>query len=188
MTETDLSQKSEKIIIVGPAASGKDYLIQYCIEHGLKRGMKWTTRPSRKGEVEGVDYHFVNDSKFENMITECRFHEWQTFEVTERGHKKTWYYGSTWEDFDEGQVFIKTPAAVEKLTDEQRKRCFIVYLDIPLEVRRNRLIERLNTLDDTDSFERRISGDNKDFEDFKDYDMRIQDPDFDADMILGFLN
>lgn len=186
--ELDLSQKSEKIIIVGPAASGKDYLIAYCIEKGLKRGMKWTTRPERKGEVNGVDYHFISEEVFKEMIDSNKFHEWEAFEVSERGLSKTWYYGATWEDFNEGRVFIKTPAAIKKLTDEQRKQCFIVYLDIPLETRRNRLIERLNNLNDTDSFERRINGDNKDFENFGDYDMRIQDPEFDADMILGFLN
>ncbi len=185
--ETDLSKKSEKIIIVGPAASGKDYLIKFCIDNGLKRGMKWTTRPARKGEIEGIDYQFIDEISFKKMVLEHKFHEWETFDVTERGYKKTWYYGSTWEDFGEGQVFIKTPAAVEKLTHEQRKSCFIVYLDIPLEIRRNRLIERLNSLDDTDSFERRINGDVKDFENFSDYDMRITDPDFDAEMILGFL-
>ena len=171
------------MIIVGPAASGKDHLIKYCDQIGLKRGMKWTTRPSRTGEVEGLDYFFTNEELFKKMINEDKFHEWETFNVL----GETWYYGSTWEDFDNGQVFIKTPSAIEKLTLEQRDQCFIVYLDIPLEIRRNRLIERLNTQNDRDSFERRISGDIKDFEDFTDYDLRVTDPDFDPEMIVSFM-
>jgi guanylate kinase len=184
----DYSNKSEKIIIVGAAASGKDFVINYCVSKGLKRGMKWTTRPPRKGEVDGVDYFFIDEFKFKRMIEGAQFHEWESFDVVENGQSATWYYGSTWQDFDDGQVFIKTPSAITKLTREQREQCFIVYLDIPLEVRRNRLIERLNNLNDSDSYERRLSGDIRDFDRFMDYDLRIKDPDFDADMILGFMN
>lgn len=184
----DYSKKTEKVIIVGAAASGKDYVINYCVDKGLKRGMKWTTRPPRKGESEGIDYYFVDDFKFKRMIENSQFHEWESFDVIDNGKNNTWYYGSTWDDFDDGQVFIKTPSAVSKLTSEQRERCFIVYLDIPLETRRNRLIERLHNLNDADSYERRLSGDIRDFDGFNDYDLRIKDPEFDVDMILGFMN
>ncbi len=179
----DYSTKAEKLIIVGAAASGKDFLINFCIEKGLLRGMKWTTRPPRKGEINGVDYNFIDSETFKEMISEESFHEWETFNIGD----DVWYYGSTWEDFNNGQVFIKTPTAVAKLTEEQRKNSFVVYLDIPLDVRRNRLIDRLSELNDTDSFERRISGDSEDFLKFSDYDMRINDADFDPDMILSFL-
>jgi guanylate kinase len=35
-----------------------------------------TTRPKRPGEVEGVDYHFVDDAEFDRMIAANEFVEW----------------------------------------------------------------------------------------------------------------
>ena len=35
-----------------------------------------TTRPKRTGEVEDVDYHFVDDAGFERMIAKNEFVEW----------------------------------------------------------------------------------------------------------------
>ena len=38
--------------------------------------MSHTTRSARSNEVEGVDYHFVDRKKFENMILEDKFYEY----------------------------------------------------------------------------------------------------------------
>jgi guanylate kinase len=35
-----------------------------------------TTRPKRPGEVEGVDYHFVDDAEFDRLIEVGEFVEW----------------------------------------------------------------------------------------------------------------
>ena len=35
-----------------------------------------TTRPKRPGEVDGADYHFVDDAEFDRMIAENEFVEW----------------------------------------------------------------------------------------------------------------
>ena len=35
-----------------------------------------TTRPIRPGEVEGTDYHFVDDAEFDRMIEASEFVEW----------------------------------------------------------------------------------------------------------------
>ena len=35
-----------------------------------------TTRPMRPGEVEGVDYHFVDEAEFQRMIQDGEFAEW----------------------------------------------------------------------------------------------------------------
>ena len=51
---------------------------------------------------------------------------------------------------------------------------FIVYFDIDEETRRNRLLSRR----DADNVERRIEADEKDFENFNDFDHRINDPNF----------
>ena len=56
-----------------------------------------------------------------------------------------------------------------------RKKCTIIYLDIPLEIRRKRLEERGDL---NDKIERRIKADEKDFEGFTDYDIIVNNPNF----------
>ena len=35
-----------------------------------------TTRPKRPGEVDDVDYHFVDDAEFDRLIAAGEFVEW----------------------------------------------------------------------------------------------------------------
>ena len=35
-----------------------------------------TTRPKRPGEVDDVDYHFVDDAEFERLVDADEFAEW----------------------------------------------------------------------------------------------------------------
>jgi len=129
----------------------------------------------------GKDYRFISKDIFSNMINESSFYEYNTFD----NHLgDTWYYGSTNEDFDSSQVFIKTPSGVNQIKPDDRKKCFIVYLDISEDIRRNRLLERK---DFSDSIDRRILADDKDFENFNDYDLKISDEDFDPDMVFGLM-
>lgn len=42
----------------------------------IKLSVSATTRPPRAGEVDGVDYHFVSDAKFDEMVAKDEFYEW----------------------------------------------------------------------------------------------------------------
>lgn len=42
----------------------------------LQRSVSTTTRPRRENEVEGVHYHFVSDSTFQEKIQKNQFAEW----------------------------------------------------------------------------------------------------------------
>lgn len=42
-----------------------------------------TTRASRPGEVDGIEYHFIADSEFDRMVANDELLEWATF----AGHK-----------------------------------------------------------------------------------------------------
>jgi len=57
------------IVLVGASASGKSTLQKAMIEHSenLKKVVTYTTRPPRKGEKNGVDYHFVSEKKFQKL-------------------------------------------------------------------------------------------------------------------------
>jgi dephospho-CoA kinase len=67
-------------------------------------------------------------------------------------------------------TFIMTPSGIKKLHPSDRKNSFIIFMDIPEEIRRERLKIRVMP---GDSLERRIEADKKDFEDFIDFDLKI---------------
>lgn len=178
--------KQEKIIIIGASGSGKDYLLRKLAEKGLKTCLKWTTRPARKFEQNGITYNFVEDEKFINAINENKFLTYQEFVVTPEDSEETkWFYGITLEEFEQAQAFIMTPGELNDLTDDMRKKCFIVYLDIDRSIRESRLFRRD---DKNDSIKRRLDSDDIDFSVKIDYDLRITDPEFGVDDIYNLMN
>ena len=53
----------KKIILSSKAAGGKDFFRTFLIAKGLKPSISYTTRDIRKGEVEGVDYHYIEEKE-----------------------------------------------------------------------------------------------------------------------------
>lgn len=173
--------KIEKILIVGASCSGKNVLLEYCIKIGLPYSPKITTRPKRKGEVEGVDYIYTNNLKFEEMLVNGMIKTYQKFFID----GDIWYYGISKENFDNNQVFIMTPYEIKTLSKEDKDKCYIVYLDIDEDIRKSRIEKRH---DSNDSIMRRILSDRTDFDNFNEYDLKINDAEFDAEFILSLMN
>lgn len=75
-------QRGELYILSAPSGAGKTTLIHALLASELgERGevvfsVSHTTRPPRRAERDGVDYHFVGREEFERMIREGRFLEW----------------------------------------------------------------------------------------------------------------
>ena len=177
--------KTEKVVIIGPSGSGKDYLLRKLTEKGLKPCLKLTTRPKRKFEKQGISYNFITDSEFTQNINENKLLSYQTFIVTPDGSdSEKWYYGTSLEEFEKSQVFIMTPGEFSHIKEDQRKSCFVVYLDISRMVRESRLVNRD---DKNDSIKRRLDADELDFTNFLDYDLKVTDPDFSADDVYSLM-
>ena len=157
----------KRIILVGRAASGKDFARKLLTKRNFNHAISYTTRPLRNGEVDGVDYFFLSEEKFKEMIDKNEFYEYVAF--------NNWYYGTSNAQFYTNDVFIMTPYGISKIKPEDRKNCFIIYFDIPYEIRKERLMQR----SDADSVERRLEADNQDFKDFNDFDLRITNPEYD---------
>ena len=173
-------EKEEKIIIVGKSGSGKDYLLRNLVKRGLKYSPKFTTRPKRELEVDGREYNFITTDEFHKLKESDRIKVYQSFLI--KG--QDWFYGITKENFNNNQAFIMTPAEISQIPSEELMKCFVVYLDISMEVRRSRI---KNRNDDNDSVERRLSADEIDFADFKKYDLKISDPDFEPSWIYDLM-
>lgn len=156
-----------KIALVGAAASGKDYLRKRFMNRGFVYGVSHTTRPPREGEVNGVDYYFVSDYEFIEMIGQDKFAEWQEF--------NGWKYGLFKPEFERCDVMILNAEAVDLLEPEYRDRLFVIYIDVDEKVRRERLVSRN---DKDDSIDRRINADNEQFGNFSNFDCIITNDKF----------
>jgi guanylate kinase len=160
----------KRVILIGPGASGKDFLKHELERKGFKCSVSFTTRPPRPGEVEGVNYYYISEEQFLGMINNDEFREWNKF-------ADKWYYGTPKKHFDGANLFIMTPSGIKALTDEERSESLVIYIDAPEDVRRQRLASRK----DADDPERRLATDRADFAGFKDFDWHITDPEFSAD-------
>ena len=61
--------------LLGKSGSGKSTIEKLLEKKGLKRIVSTTTRPMREGEIEGIDYHFVNEWEFYNFSEQGNFLE-----------------------------------------------------------------------------------------------------------------
>ncbi|MDO5723231.1 MAG: guanylate kinase [Flaviflexus sp.] len=65
-------------VVCGPTAVGKDTLIRRMrgLEPRIWLSISATTRDPRPGEVDGVDYYFVTQSRFDELIASGDMLEW----------------------------------------------------------------------------------------------------------------
>ncbi len=70
--------KGTLFIISAPSGAGKTTLINKILENfkDLVFSISYTTRPPRRNEKNNVDYFFVSEKKFQNMIDENDFLEY----------------------------------------------------------------------------------------------------------------
>lgn len=73
---TDISDfKKTVITLTGPSGSGKTVLSKLLQDQGFQVLVSVTTRDKRQGEVEGVDYHFIDRARFAEMLESGRMIE-----------------------------------------------------------------------------------------------------------------
>ena len=66
------------IVLSSPSGAGKSTISRLLLEadSAVTMSISATTRPKRPGEIENVDYHFVDDAEFDRMIAHGEFVEW----------------------------------------------------------------------------------------------------------------
>ena len=128
-----------------------------------------TFRSGEKLEEPDLEYHdmqyLYNDGDLYHFLDQ---------ESYEQVSFNNWHYGTSKEHFYKDNIFIMTPSGVSKIRPEDRVNTLVIFFDIPLSVRRERLMER----SDTDKVDRRLAADEQDFANFTDYDLRITNSDF----------
>jgi len=165
-----------RIILVGHSASGKDYARTKLQAFGFNYCVSYTTRPKRQNEVDGVDYFFLPKEKFEQMIENKEFYEYVIF--------NDWYYGTLKSQFYNCNLFIMTPFGVSLIDKTDRSESLIIFFNIDEKIRLSRLNKRN---DNNDSIKRRLKADEKDFLNYRDWDMEIKDPLFDIEEFIPLI-
>src|SRR3972149_1865939 len=73
-------ERGDVFVISAPSGSGKTTICRLLVERveGLALSVSYTTRPRKPGEVDGKDYFFISEEKFDKMINLKEFLEFAT--------------------------------------------------------------------------------------------------------------
>jgi guanylate kinase len=73
-----MSSEGLLFIVSAPSGTGKTTVVQRLVEGtpNLRMSRSYTSRATRAGEADGVDYNFVTRQRFESMIAAGEFLEW----------------------------------------------------------------------------------------------------------------
>ena len=74
----NMANRGRLFVISGPAGAGKTEIVKKLLEKhpDVRLSVSCTTRAPRPGEVDGVNYHFVSEERFQELIGQGAFYEW----------------------------------------------------------------------------------------------------------------
>jgi guanylate kinase len=80
-TTLEKLSKGKLIVLTGPSGVGKGTLMRTLLARHpeLYYSVSATTRAPRPGEIDGKHYHFIERSKFEQLVAHGEFLEWAEF-------------------------------------------------------------------------------------------------------------
>ena len=80
MTQGGIERRGLMLVLSSPSGAGKTTIARELLacDDNLTLSVSATTRPKRSGEIEGVDYLFVDRARFDAMVAEGAFLEHAT--------------------------------------------------------------------------------------------------------------
>ncbi len=164
------------IIITAPSGAGKTTLIKQLLKNHPKLtfSLSTTTRPKRKKEKDGVDYNFVDEQTFKQMIDANEFAEWAIVHSS--------YYGTRKKDveniLEKGYtcIFDVDVQGANSLRKAYKDKCKSIFIIPPsLEVLEERLRARSSETEET--LKTRLSNAKKEIEEKDKFDVVIVNDD-----------
>ncbi len=147
------------LLLVGKSCSGKTTIAKELKKLGLEEVISYTTRPPRKGEIDGVTYHFISEDEFLKKYNNGFFAETTSYKVV---FEEIWRYGSAVEDLTDDKVVIVNPYGLRQLRKIPSLNPIAFYITASEETIWNRLRQRG---DNAAEARRRLNADDKDFSD-----------------------
>ena len=140
-------KKGKLIVISGASGVGKGTVLGKMMEKrkDLTFSVSATTRPPRPNEVDGVHYYFVTKERFEDMIAQGDFLEYD-------GHNKYYYgtpRGQAEEKMAHGHVLLDIePKGARQVKDASADALFIFIMPPSIQELERRLRGRGDTPED----------------------------------------
>ena len=164
-------------IITAPSGAGKTTLVKEVLKRipSLSVSISHTTRPIRPSEINGENYHFVDESTFLRMSSNGDF-----LEVAEvYGHKYGTSRSYVHKEFEQGNdVILEIDwQGAEQVKNLFQKACSIFILPPSLEELTDRLYKRQQ--DDSDTIEERMAQAKEVISHFTDADYVVVNDEFD---------
>ncbi len=165
----NLTRRGVMLVIASPSGAGKSSITRRLLDEqdNLTMSVSVTTRPMRKGEVDGKDYHFVKTKTFDRMRDAGDLLEWAEVHSN--------FYGTPVADVDQkiqaGQdvVFDIDYQGTQQLYEKRRDHLVSVFLLPPsIPELKSRLQGR--ALDSEEVIDRRLQNARVEMEHWAEYD------------------
>ena len=164
--------KNNKLfLILGKSASGKTTILNDLLTKlDIPVLLSNTTRPPRHGEIDGIDYNFVDMHTFDEDYKHENVLEYDVFRIDSL--KQTWVYYTKKSDLllpQTSQIKVVSPTGLSQLMSNKQLRDNIVsiFIDCPDRLRKKRYLTRSIS---PDSMNDRFARDEKAFQHlFTDY-------------------
>jgi guanylate kinase len=174
--------RGDLFIVSSPSGAGKTSIIQGVLNDARIRpetihfSVSHTTRPPRSGERDGVEYHFVSEPYFRELVARDGFLEWATV------HRH--FYGTSSQE-----VLPRLAAGVDVLLDidvqgsrqvrSREPEAVKIFVFPPsMQVLERRL--RSRALDAPDEVARRLAAASREMAEFGEYDYAIINEDLEV--------
>lgn len=92
MTTDPWHRPGSLFAVVAPSGAGKTSLVKTLLaaRPRIALSVSFTTRAPRAGEVDGVDYHFVDRAEFDRRLATDEFLEWAEVHGNRYGTSRRW--------------------------------------------------------------------------------------------------
>ena len=146
------------IVVSGPSGTGKTTLCRKACDAGLAVfSVSCTTRQPRPGEVDGVDYHFLTASDFQERITRGEFFEYAQVHDRWYGTLKETVYSNLRAGTDVlMDIDVQGAAQIRDCGDELVRRCLLDIFVLPPSIDELRLRLAGRATEDEATFELRM--------------------------------
>lgn len=87
-----MSRQGTLYVVAAPSGTGKTTLVKALIESlpGITVSISHTTRSRRPAEIDGINYYFITEDRFQQMIAHHDFLEYATVFNHHYGTSKSW--------------------------------------------------------------------------------------------------
>lgn len=124
------------IEIIGKNGAGKTFIANQLYQKNFLRNVGYTTRKKREGEIDGIDYHFITEEQFAELLNNNAFIDYK--------YRNGAYYGISKTDLSDNTIIVSGNS--NKIENATGFKVFKFYIDSDISVRYDRVKNRNDTM------------------------------------------